>query len=209
MKKEDVALRLELKKYRLDIISSVLLPATLLCISLGYEATQKGRDEARVKAEKIVEKRIELWGKIAEPLNGIYCYFLCVGDWKRLHPTNIISFKRETDRIVFSYYPFLSDDFHAKYNEFVGQAFKMYTSWGLDAKLRTIPYRSNDINWDSHPVEPSNYFETPYQENRTNIYKAYYELLGVLNSELDMPPNARPKIPDMPINGTPKIPLAQ
>src|SRR5262245_34795672 len=72
------------------LIISASVPIMICVVGLMISGSERRQAETRAKFDQVAKKRIELWDKIAVPLNGIYCYFLCVGNWKELHPTNVI-----------------------------------------------------------------------------------------------------------------------
>ena len=144
------------------------------------------QEQARETAdyEKVVDKRAQLWDKIALPLNDIYAYMLQVGHWKELTPAELIARKRTTDAIVYADRPYFSDQFFKAYNGFMDSVFATYGAVGRDAKVRT----SLALQLKGDPARFTN------EDNRAQIHASYYNLLDVVASELNLK-IARPPVP--------------
>jgi hypothetical protein len=52
--------------------------------------------------QKVIEKRIDVYDKLAPMLNDLYCYFYYVGNWKELTPIRIIETKRKLDKTFYT-----------------------------------------------------------------------------------------------------------
>lgn len=127
----------------------------------GYYITKSMRKlEARVLvSQKVVERRLELFDKMAPLLNDMYCYFKQVGQWKELTPPDLITNKRTLDKLFYVNKPLFSAQFEAKYFAFImDDCFKPYTGQGHSARLRCshLPYAALPgwkSEWTEHFVE--------------------------------------------------------
>ncbi len=128
-KKEKLWNSLEVAK----IITSFLTP--LLIVLVGFWINMELQDLSKRTAQEnsVIDQRTYLWKRIAEPLNDIYAYNVYVGSWKSITPENLISHKRELDKIIYSNRPFFSNEFVDAYNKYINEAFETNRSWGLDA----------------------------------------------------------------------------
>jgi hypothetical protein len=79
------------------------------------QSDDKAQAQANERFAQVVKYRAELWSSISPQMNDLYCYFLYVGHWKDLDPTEILKTKRSLDKLVYSNSPFFSPDFLIKY----------------------------------------------------------------------------------------------
>ncbi len=174
------------------LVVSASIPLTILMLSLTFQAQQRKHEEQRATFDQVVKERLDLWNKIAVPLNQIYCYFLCVGDWKDISPADVIQLKRRIDQTVYAYRPFFSAQFHITYDRFIKAAFdEDGGGWADDAPLRTLPVRPKEVNLDKDTLKKL-FTSTGNEEE---IHNAYFQLLQFISSELHLQPNAIPKVP--------------
>ena len=86
---------------------------------------------------KIIERRLEIYDKIAPQLNDLLCYFTYVGCWKDLTPEEVIKMKRVLDKEIYLAQPLFSSNFFSHCMAFVNLCYEPFVGWGKDAKLRT------------------------------------------------------------------------
>ena len=177
------------------IVVGVLTPITIAV--LGYQLAESGRQQSAMEAsyareraeqsaayDKVVNKRAELWDRMAVPLNDIYVYMLQVGHWKELTEKDIVARKRQTDAVVYANRPYFSDELFNAYNEYMESAFATYGTIGEDARLRTnaqLQLGGNEARFTG-------------EDNRAAIHDAYYDLLDVVAHELNLKIE-RPNLP--------------
>lgn len=182
---------LEIAKLTVGVATPVML------FLVGQQITSASAEQSRAETRaaqahaeesaaysKVVEKRVEMWDKMAVPLNDIYAYMLQVGHWKSLSEADIIARKRQTDAIVHANRPFFSDEFFNAYTAFMKSVFEMYGGIGEDAKLRT----SADLQLKGNPARFTG------EDNRAAIHTGYYDLLDVVARELNLK-IVRPELP--------------
>jgi hypothetical protein len=119
-----------------------LLVATLAPISvalLGWFISERFKrlDDFQWKNRKVVEKRIEIFDKLAPDLNQLYCYFAWVGNWKELTPPEIIAIKRSLDHGFHVNRYIIGEEVFRAYNAFIALTFEVFTGAGKDARMRT------------------------------------------------------------------------
>ena len=177
------------------LVVGVLTP--IMIALLGWMLTVEGRVQAENSAatarmqaieaaayDKVVEKRAQLWDRMAVPLNDIYAYMLQVGHWKDLTDRDIVARKRQTDAVVYANRPYFSDQFFTAYNEYMDSVFATYGEVGKDARLRTnIEFQ---ITGDEARFTG--------EDNRAAVHEAYYDLLEIVADELNLKIQ-RPKLP--------------
>ena len=112
-----------------------------------------------------------------------------VGTWKELKAADIVAKKRLTDRIVYSFRPFFSDEFFSSYQDYMKALFRTHRDWGKDAGLRTTR---------DHRSHESDYSLLIEEDNSDAVHEKYFALLGVAAKEMNLKieePKSRPKRP--------------
>ncbi|MGF1457289.1 MAG: hypothetical protein ACFB6R_18165 [Alphaproteobacteria bacterium] len=162
----------------LDVAANGLTPLAILLASVWFSFRARREADHNRKFSELVVKRVELWDKLAFPLNDIYAYFLFVGNWKETGEREVIAAKRITDRIVHAYRPFFSQRFYDAYTAFMAESFSMFGKHGTDAKLRTQNIRPEDqqIAADRFTGE----------DNAAGIHAAYFALLTIAAEDFDI-----------------------
>lgn len=87
--------------------------------------------------QKLIEKRLEVYDKIAPKMNDLLCYFTYVGCWKDLAPDEVVKMKRQLDKEVYLAMPLFSPEFFSSCMDFMNLCYETYTGVGQNAKLRT------------------------------------------------------------------------
>ena len=129
----------------------------------------------------IIAKRTELYDKIVKNTNAILSYYMFVGKWKRYTPLDIISFKNDTDELMYSYQPMFSENLFKSYTELFDQFFRITGDW-KDARLRTsVACRGMLDTWQNNWRER---FEE--EDNRDRICEAYNKFMNGLAEELQL-----------------------
>jgi hypothetical protein len=120
--------------------------------------------------------RRSLWERIGPKLNKIYCYFLYVGSWKTTDHDEIVALKREVDADMYTNKAFFSANFFHNYLAFTDATFDTFGGWEQDAKLRTVPIRTQDLRL------PASYFTC--EDNGEAIFRTYWKLEDSASYEL-------------------------
>ncbi len=102
----------------IKLLSSIATPVVVAFLGYKLNSRLKSIDDAQWQSRKIVEKRLELYERIAPSLNSIFCFCTWVGYWKDISPKDLIQTKRDLDKTVNIYRHLLSEEFYHKYNDF-------------------------------------------------------------------------------------------
>ena len=141
-----------------------------------FKDFERGLEERR----RVSDTRFALYREIGFQLNDLYVYFTYRGNWKDHSPQDMIEYKRQLDRHIFTYAPLFSEAFSKKYNHFILACFEMYGGWRKDARLRTTSaHRAEEGN----PVFAHCFTE---KDNRKEITSAYEGLMQALAVELNV-----------------------
>ncbi|WIY24010.1 hypothetical protein [Parasedimentitalea psychrophila] len=169
-----------------DVFVAFLTPLTIALVGYVLNRRLKSIDHAQWQNRKIVEKRLDLYDKIAPNLNAIFCFFVWIGYWKDVSPKYLIEKKRELDKVVNIYRHLLSEDFYTTYNSFIHLAFQTYSGAGKDALIR-----SHISCGDGDRKEHTNYewndefeqlFDTSSIPQKNEIEAAYQAVMEELRS---------------------------
>jgi len=129
-------------------------------------------------------RRVQLWDKVAYKLNDIYSYNTYLNNWKDISPQDVISARRETDKIILSNRQFFTDDFIARYQDFMQQAFKAGNRWKDDFRLRALPVRDRDKGSEAMFTG---------EDNTGPIHDAYSALMEESAREFDLKITSSPQ----------------
>lgn len=167
---------------------SLLTPLILLVVSIWVARLTERFRSMMWSNQKVIEKRIEIYDKMAPLLNNLYCYYLKIGSWKESTPPQIVQMKRELDRTLHIYAALFSENFIKCYFSFINICFETYVGSGKDAKLRTsiddIMGNRKDVtkhwddNWDTMFSEKNEVSDSKKVEN------TYWGLMQCFAGEL-------------------------
>ena len=124
----------------MDILKIAVSALTPIAIALvGYWIQRALAEQSRTwkLQERLADRRVAIYEKIAEDLNRIYCYVMDVGGFKGETPESIISAKRNVDKDMFAYQALWPPETFALFLEYMDSAFDTYEAVGEDAKIRT------------------------------------------------------------------------
>lgn len=77
---------------------AALTPVAVALLGLWLNRHLKRLEHLQWANQKIIEKRLEVYSKLAPVLNDLYCYLDYIGDWKHKYPIAILGLKRSADR---------------------------------------------------------------------------------------------------------------
>jgi hypothetical protein len=165
------------------LIVSALTPLIVLTIGLWISRSLKRLEYHQWTNQKLTEKRIEVFEKLAPLLNDVLCYFTFVGCWKELKPPEVVQRKRSMDRIVHVNAPLFSEEFVRRYDEFITACYGTYSGWGQDAKLRTLSDRRRSAAGGSWDAAWDTCFADKNSCSNPKVVKSTYGLLMSCFSE--------------------------
>jgi DNA/RNA endonuclease G (NUC1) len=130
---------------------AALTPLLVLTIGLMVARSTRRIEQAQWASRTLIEKRLELFDKMAEPLNDLFCFFRLVGDFQAITPPDAIARKRGLDKLFFTHQALMSEEFGARYRDFINACFLPYTGVGHDARLKASVQRQRTergARWD-------------------------------------------------------------
>lgn len=117
---------------------SVLTPLSVLALGWFVNHRLKRLDHAQWANQKLIEKRLALYDRIAPLLNRLLCFHGWIGNWKDITPAQAIEAKRQLDLEVNIYRHLLDEDFYGEYQRYIALLFVTYNEPGHDARLRAL-----------------------------------------------------------------------
>lgn len=138
------------------IVAQLAMPVTAIVIALWVNRALEKFKHLQWRNQKLIEKRLEAYEKIAPDLNDLLCYFTYVGTWRDVSPETIVSMKRALDKKIHLAAPLFSGDFIKTCDAFVNLCYQTFNGMGADALLRSTietrkPYCKTPWNadWDA------------------------------------------------------------
>ncbi len=119
------------------LLAAFATPIVVAIVGFFLNKRLKSIDDAQWQNRKIIEKRIDIYDRLAPKLNLLYCFSLFLGYWKEVTPPQALQTKRELDKEVNIYRHLLSDKFYQSYNNFIHTLFRTFTGHGKDALIRS------------------------------------------------------------------------
>jgi hypothetical protein len=134
----------------LEIGLAAIGPVIGLFVGIVLLKLTKQKEMSQWQNQKLIEKRIEIWDKVGPIMNDIYCFCMRIGGWKEQSPPDVISMKRNVDKLVHLSRPYFSDNFFKEYQEFIGVCFEVFQGYGENAKLKTPLWEHKNArpHWD-------------------------------------------------------------
>ena len=152
----------------LKLIVSAVIPIVVVVFGWKINRQIKKVEYSNWANQKVVEKKLNLFDEIAPKLNDMYCFYLFIGNWKELSPSDIIGIKRQLDKKVYIYKSILGQDFFETYLSFMAEAFTVYTGAGEDAKINADGMECRSV----HSSKPWNTaWDTCFREDMFNEEK--------------------------------------
>lgn len=167
----------------LEIAKLLSAPAAAAIFGVITHRTAKKFEHTQWKSQKLIEKRIASYDKIAPELNSLLCYFMYFGDWKDSSPIQMVKQKRLLDRESHLASPMFSPEFKSSFDIFLGLCFQTYNGWGEDARLRTGFDRRRDAMGDAWRTEWEGCFATE-RSTPEEISHAYSEVMRVFARDI-------------------------
>ena len=130
---------------------AALTPILVLLIGLMVARATRRVEQAQWASRTLIGKRLELFDKMAEPLNDLLCFFRLVGDFQVITPPKAIARKRELDKLFFTHEALMSEEFGTRYRALINACFLPYTAIGHDARLKASVQRQRTergARWD-------------------------------------------------------------
>lgn len=168
-----------------------LVVGTLGPLALAFVGHQLSRGlqrlaQAQWATQKVIEKRIAVYGEVVPKLNQLLCFFLQVGAWKSITPPRAIELKRQADEAFHVNAPLFSWKLMERYFEFMNGCFRTGNGIARDARLRALA-KNHELaagsgwkaEWqalfDEHGATPQDDVKAAYEE----VVTRFAEELGV------------------------------
>ncbi|NIK89274.1 hypothetical protein FHS83_002592 [Rhizomicrobium palustre] len=147
------------------LLAQSFTPIALVILGLFVQRALKRFEHKQWRNQKLIERKLQVYDKLAPLFNTLLCYYTFVGTWKEHSPADIIKLKREIDGLVHLNKPLFEKEFSEAAEAFEAICFEMYTGMGKDARLRTFRNDHNEgyrgaweASWDecysNDPVDP-------------------------------------------------------
>jgi hypothetical protein len=171
----------------LKVIVSIATPIAVLIIGLWVRQAVGHIETAEWANQKLIEAKLNFYDKVGPGLNDIYCYFLYVGDWKKMSPVDVLNQKRDLHRKFDLARPILKRQTQDRFITFIRACFEEYRGKGLDAGLLAscVPRKDAYVgHWDPAwdclfvAIDDAN-------DKRRDIEGRYRELMEQLAIEFD------------------------
>ena len=119
------------------LIVAALAPVSI--VMLGFLVNRRIKDIERIEwtNRKGIEKRVELFDRLAPEVNRLYCYLNWIGEWQDMTPADVVNLKRRLDKGFFVYRYLIGEDVFLAYQQFMELSFRTYATAGKDALIRT------------------------------------------------------------------------
>ena len=128
------------------LLVSAITPIAVGILVWKLNEAIKRFEHRQWRNQKLIERRLEIYDKIAPQLNDLLCYFTYVGCWKDLTPEQIVKMKRILDKEIHLAQPLFSSEFYTYCMNFLNLCYEPFVGWGKDAKLRTKFERRKEAN---------------------------------------------------------------
>lgn len=178
----------------LDVVqtlASVAVPVVVAVV--GHRLTRRLKlwEASQWRNQELIKARLQYYGQLAPMINDVMCYLTFIGRWKELTPPEMITIKREMDRLFYSVGPLFSQRAFDAYRDFVSACFSESGSWGMDARIRSGFVRRREVRPDSWDPEWEKLFA--FQENQdvdrqdlVAVQDQYDRLLAALVEDIEL-----------------------
>jgi hypothetical protein len=159
------------------LLVAALAPISVALLGWFISGQLKRLEDLQWKNRKVVEKRIEIFDRLAPDLNQLYCYFAWIGNWKELTPLKIIAIKRSLDHGFHVNRYIIGEEVFRSYDVFISLTFETFTGPNKDARIRTAitgpdgdRRSSSSYVWDNAWVER---FTNKEIADRNSLHSSY------------------------------------
>jgi hypothetical protein len=178
----------------LDLVKTLAAVAVPVVVAvIGYRLNHRLKlwEANQWRNQELIKARLQYYGQLAPLLNDLMCYLNFIGRWKELTPPEIITIKRDADRLFLSVAPLFSQRAIDTYHEFLACCFETHTGWGVDAKIRSGFLRRKEARpdiWDPAWERCFNLAEGEEitQQDRALVRDHYNRLLNALAEDIQL-----------------------
>jgi hypothetical protein len=123
---------LEIVKLAVAAITPIVVALVGWWVSKGLRAIE----QAQWTNRKLVERRLDVYDRMAEPLNDLYVFFRRIGHFQQVTPLEAVKRKRVLDRTFYVNEAVMTERFVGAYKSFMDACFQTYVGEGHDARLK-------------------------------------------------------------------------
>jgi hypothetical protein len=166
------------------ILIAIISPLVIAFIGYKINSILLKIEKTQWINKTVVEWKIKIYEDITPDANDIYCFFMYIGDWKRISPLEIVEKKRRLDKVINLSSPIFSDRVKESYDNFIDSCFEEFRGKGLDLGLKT-GFDSRKTYADSWNIE----WEGLFVDNKTpreKIKQSYELFVRNLSKDLDL-----------------------
>ncbi|NIR46926.1 hypothetical protein GWO43_00390 [candidate division KSB1 bacterium] len=171
----------------IDILSlsiSALTPVAIAVVGYFIQRTLAQQNRSWKVQERIADKRVEIYEKIAEDLNKIYCYVMDVGDFRNETPDTIIAAKRTVDRNMYMYQALWPPETFQNFISYMDSAFATFQGVGENAKIRTRTIQKKSALKQSAKQWPKDWDARFTGEQDSDHHMKYQQLIQSISRDL-------------------------
>jgi hypothetical protein len=172
------------------LIVSAVTPIVVVGLGVVISRAARRLEHADWANRTLIERRLELYDKMAPLLNDLFCFFQFRGHFRDVEPPDAIAHKRQLDKIFYVNRFLMSEEFYRLYGDFISSCFKMHLGKGEDAKLRANKedHREERVSWntewDHYYVEDESEMRSrgTVREKYEDVMRCFAREIGVGNS---------------------------
>jgi len=165
------------------ILIAALAPIIIVILILRFKRANKALEAKHQEDQRIFEKRIEIYERMAPKLHDLYCFFCYNGNWKEITPMDAGRLKKELDKDMSTNAPLFSEDVSKKYSGFVQLCFVAHSGWEDEEKIKSLYElrQEHNVNWNDDWIQ---YFDTNNVVDAIRMKERYDELLESFKKDL-------------------------
>lgn len=113
----------------------LVTPIAVVLVGWVINRRLKEIEQLQWSSRKLIEKRLELYDRLAPDLNKLFCFFCWRGYWKTVSPDDVIAAKRDLDKTMNINRYLLNAEVYKAYQAFIHLLFKTFSGPGHDARI--------------------------------------------------------------------------
>ncbi len=166
-------------------IIATLAPFIIIFLVFRYNRIISRLKRKHETDQKIVEKRIEIYDRIAPKLNDLLSFYCYNGTWIKISPLDVLRLKRELDKEINIYTPLFSDELGKKYSDFIGLCFVSFSGWEHEVKIKSLfdMRKEHNVDWNNDWIK---FFDTKNVIDAIKMKEHYNELMAFFKKELNI-----------------------
>lgn len=169
------------------LLVSILTPLAIVAVGYFIQRAMANQSQSWKRLDRLVDKRVDVYEKIAEDLNRIHCYVLDIGGFKQETPETILAAKRNVDRQMFIYRAIWPPETFAAFLRFIESSFEHFQGIGRDAKIRTTFVEKKTAYERKGETWPAGWDEWFTKERDVEHKRKHDELIERIADDLNFP----------------------